>query len=316
MKEDKKSVTKGWLIAGGIVAVLAISTPFIIMGLSATVFNVTDISKLGTIGDFFGGSTVGLLSLASILFVIHTIAIQGKELALTREEFKTGNTTAKVQQIDNAFFNMLSLHHQIVNDIKLSRNKDIYQSRAAIEKLKEIYEDSFGKRYYSLEHIESGFVRWNNNENIRKKYINQIFNEYDSITQEELDEVYQDFHEKYGNVIGHYMRNNYRIVKFIVNNVAKDENDQNEINIKTGREPVIGDKKYYFGMLRAQWSNAEFELILINALYTENHKFKDLILKYDVFDMEDSDNRDPHVFKLKDSMNKFNAYRRLIEVEK
>ena len=44
-------------------------------------------------------------------------------------------------------------------------------------------------------------------------------------------------------------------------------------------------------MLRAQWSNAEFELILINSLYRENHKFKDLIMKYDVLDIEDTENK-------------------------
>ncbi|WP_307311115.1 hypothetical protein [Neobacillus driksii] len=114
MEENDKKLTNGWLIAGGIVIVGAILNPFIIMALSKTNFTVTEIDELGTVGDFFGGTTVGLLSLASILFVIHTIAIQSKELALqrkelslTREEFKTGNLTAKVQQIDNAFFSII-----------------------------------------------------------------------------------------------------------------------------------------------------------------------------------------------------------------
>ncbi|MES9745003.1 putative phage abortive infection protein, partial [Priestia megaterium] len=118
--------------------------------------------------------------------------------------------------------------------------------------------------------------------------------------------------------IGHYMRNNYRIVKFIVNNVANDKEEQEKIKETTGREPIIDDKRYYFGMLRSQWSNAEFELILVNSLYTENHKFKELILKHDVLDMEETNNiqASPEVFKLKESMDKFKAYRKLIEISK
>jgi hypothetical protein len=64
-------------------------------------------------------------------------------------------------------------------------------------------------------------------------------------------------------------------------------------------------------------SNAEFELILINSLYHKNLKFKKLILEYDVLDLEDKENPNSNIFKLKeDSMKKFKAYRKLIEVEK
>ncbi|MDQ0976506.1 hypothetical protein QFZ31_006384 [Neobacillus niacini] len=156
---------------------------------------------------------------------------------------------------------------------------------------------------------------WLDNPIQKKEYNEKIFSNVDTINQEGLDEVYKTFHELYGNQIGHYMRFNYRIVKFIVNNVANDENEQKEILEKYGRETIIGDRRYYFGMLRAQWSNAEFELILINSLYSENRKFKELILKYDVLDIEDTENK-ADTFKLKDSMNKFKAYRKLIEVKK
>ncbi|PEF41028.1 hypothetical protein CN563_19815 [Bacillus sp. AFS026049] len=115
------------------------------------------------------------------------------------------------------------------------------------------------------------------------------------------------------------MRNNYRIVKFIVNNVVDDKKEQISMKKETGREPIIGDKRYYFGTLRAQWSNAEFELILINSLYKENYKFKNLILKYDVLDIKESeknklDKQTPlEGFILKASMSRFKAYRKLIE---
>ncbi|MGG0789261.1 putative phage abortive infection protein [Peribacillus simplex] len=322
MEEEKIEFKSGWSKAGKISIILAILNPFIIMLVSKTGFTVSSIGTLGTVGDFFGGTTVGLLSLASIFFIIHTITIQGEELRLTRDEFITGNTTAKVQQIDNAFFNMLSLHHQIVNNIKLTKGHETYTGREAIEQLKLIYEDMFGLKPFLTKYPGVNKEYWRTLMKDKKvEFLDPIFKNEDTINQESLDEVYKEFHDKYGNSIGHYMRFNYRIVKFIDNNVANDENEQKRIFNETGRETIIGDRRYYFGMLRAQWSNAEFELILINSLYTKNKKFKDLILKYDVLDIKESEKaeQDKHTslerFKLKDSMDKFKPYRSLIEIE-
>lgn len=312
MEGNEKEFKTGWSKAGIIVIILAILNPFFIIWISKTNYTVSGIGTLGTIGDFLGGTTVGLLSLASIFFIIHTIAIQGEELKLTRKEFHTGNTTAKVQQIDNAFFNMLSLHHQIVNGIKINRGSKTYIGREAILTLRNIYEDEIGWKLYSRENPDKGLRSWLEGRREKTQYLDNLFGNFDTINQENLDEVYKEFHNVYGNDIGHYMRNNYRIVKFIVNNVANDEIEQDKIREETGREPIIGDKRYYFGMLRAQWSNAEFELILINSLYKENHKFKDLILRHDVLDIKEATS-DQQTFKLKSSMNKFKAYRSLIE---
>ncbi|MDA2643564.1 MULTISPECIES: putative phage abortive infection protein [Bacillus cereus group] len=290
-----------WIFLGILVIAVAIATPFAILYKLGWKFDYEQFNKLGVVGDFFGGTTVGLFTLASIMFVIAAIVMQKKELALqrielqlTRDEFSIGNNTAKVQQIDNAFFNMLTLHHQIINHISTVEFERIITGREAIVKFKSIYESMLQTKQYSCGN----------------------FNTYDAITQETLDEVYGNFHNEYGNNVGHYMRNNYRIVKFIVNNVAENEEEQQKIKKKTGREPIIGDRRYYFGMLRAQWSNAEFELILINSLYSKNYKFKKLILEYDVLDiLETSQNNntlEPKI-KLKESMQTFIAYASLIE---
>ncbi|MBM7647864.1 uncharacterized protein YdcH (DUF465 family) [Bacillus ectoiniformans] len=323
-KQWYKKKENWWIAIGGLIAVIALSIPFIIMKVSNSKFALKEFQNLGTVGDFFGGTTVGLLSLASITLVTAAIImqkeelrLQRRELKLTRNEFETGNNTAKVQQIDNAFFNMLSLHHQIVNNIKLAEGGDPLTGREAITELKKIYENKFAFRQFKLEYPEEGFRSYAHS-SILKGFTEKIFKNANTITQESLDEVYGDFHAAYGNNIGHYMRNNYRIVKFIVNNVANDEEEQKKIEEETGRKPIIGDKKYYFGMLRAQWSNAEFELILINSLYSENHKFKNLIIKHDVLDIEETQKKDmsQEVFILKESMDKFKAYKKLIEINK
>ncbi|RFB53707.1 hypothetical protein DZB90_24830 [Bacillus thuringiensis] len=291
------------MILGVLAIAVAIATPFAILYELGWKIDYDQFNKLGVVGDFFGGTTVGLFTLASIMFVIAAIVMQKKELALqrielklTRDEFSIGNNTAKVQQIDNAFFNMLSLHHQIINHITTVEFHRTITGREAIVKFKSIYEEMLQSKQYSLGNFET----------------------YDSITQETLDEVYGNFHDKYGNNVGHYMRNNYRIVKFIVNNVAVNEEEQQKIKQITGREPIIGDRRYYFGMLRAQWSNAEFELILINSLYSKNYKFKKLILEYDVLDILETSQNNKTLeskIKLKESMQTFIAYASLIEEE-
>lgn len=311
-----------WIIVGVIVVLIAIGTPFLILFKLGWHLTYHQFEKIGVVGDYFGGTTVGLFTLASILFVIATIVMQKEELKMqrielsqTRKEYETGNNTAKVQQIDNAFYNMLSLLHQIVNNIEISVDYKIkHTGRKAFVNLSNTFQYEFAQKDYLNENPDKGFNDWLSGKTA-KKYMEEFFGREDTISQQTLDEYYEDFHRRFGNDIGHYMRFNYRIVKFIVSNVAENEKEQKEISEKTGRETIIADRRYYLGLLRAQWSNAEFELILINSLYSENRKFKDLILKYDVLDIEITENKSD-IFKLKDSMNKFKAYRKLIEVKK
>lgn len=118
-----------WIILfGGIVAVVGISVPFLIMYFTDQAFVLSNFQNLGVIGDYFGGTTVGLLSLASIIFVTAAIIMQKEELELqrievrkTREEYEITNTTMKKQQFDSIFFNMINLHNNIQNDLKLNR---------------------------------------------------------------------------------------------------------------------------------------------------------------------------------------------------
>lgn len=56
--------------------------------------------------------------------------------------------------------------------------------------------------------------------------MNKFFNTPNGISKERLNEIYKDFHDEYGNAIGDYMRNNYRIFKFIVENVVENEEEQ------------------------------------------------------------------------------------------
>ncbi|TDU16458.1 putative phage abortive infection protein [Bacillus sp. BK450] len=124
-----------WIFVGGIVIVAAISTPLILFIVRNHLDQKT-FEALGPVGDFFGGTTVGLLTLASMLFVIASISMQKKqldmqqdelkmqreELAKTREEFELTNKTLTKQQFESTFFNMINLHHNLWKDLEVRRN--------------------------------------------------------------------------------------------------------------------------------------------------------------------------------------------------
>lgn len=124
-----------WIFVGGIVIVAAISTPLILFIVRNNLDQKT-FEALGPVGDFFGGTTVGLLTLASMLFVIASISMQKKqldmqqdelkmqreELAKTREEFELTNKTLTKQQFESTFFNMINLHHNLWKDLEVRRN--------------------------------------------------------------------------------------------------------------------------------------------------------------------------------------------------
>ncbi|WP_257141550.1 putative phage abortive infection protein [Bacillus wiedmannii] len=319
--EENKN-TEGWAKfftwIGFALVPIAMAMPFIVYH-----FDFSYLEKLGPIGDFIGGTTVTFLTGASVFLLIATNIMQRKELQMSRQsidemvkqtkasveqmtasvqqaeearkETQITNETMKRQQFETTFFNMLTLHHQIVNEIKISyynghfhmTTKQEYVGREAFIKLKSIFESKLAKSVFVSKY--SG-EEWNKNSQREKdEYKNLLLTNSKLVHQEYLNKVYKDIQDEYGNAIGHYMRNNYRIVKFIVENVADNEEEQRRVKKKTGRDMIIGDKRFYLGTLRAQWSNAEFELILINSLYEKNYKFKDLIKKYDVLDIKETD---------------------------
>lgn len=112
------------MLLGGLIAMIAVAVPFAIIYLTKTPYSMDSFGELGSIGDYFGGTTVGLLSLASIIFVTAAVLMQKEELKLqreevqkTRKEYEITNATMRKQQFDSTFFNMINLHHNILKEI-------------------------------------------------------------------------------------------------------------------------------------------------------------------------------------------------------
>lgn len=123
------------VIFGFVIIIVGVVTPFLIMYFNDYKYNLNSFEVLGTVGDFFGGTTVGLFSLASLMFVTAAMFMQKEELKLqrdevkeTRKEYSITNSTMQKQSFNSTFFSMINLHHNILENIKYSNSS----SREAI----------------------------------------------------------------------------------------------------------------------------------------------------------------------------------------
>lgn len=139
---------------GSIIAAIGVLVPFSIICFTKTPYVMGNFVELGPIGDFFGGTTVGLLSLASISFVTAAIVMQKEELKLqreelekTREEYKVTNATMRKQQFDSTFFNMINLHHNILKEISYQESTGRDAIALLFKRVKEEYKSGVLNSY-------------------------------------------------------------------------------------------------------------------------------------------------------------------------
>ncbi len=221
----------------------------------------------GTIGDMFGvvNSLFSGLAFAGIIITIYLqrdeLRLQRNELEQTRNEFITQNNTLRLQRFENTFFSMLSLHHQIVNNIDWSIRKQVDDGtrgwRVATEKIATESISYNGRDVFELHYSEL------------RKQLRQIF------SQDDINATYKIEYIKYQNDFDHYFRNLYRIIKLI---------DSTKLTVTTKPEEEFAEKYKYTSIVRAQLSAYELLWLFYNCL-SENgfEKFKPLIEKYTLF---------------------------------
>ena len=123
MNSPKNTETIEWRIPCLITAVVIL----IWIGSGFVLYKNTE---RGTFGDMFGAvnALFSGLAFAGVIYAIllqrKELSLQRRELELTRAELKgqkiqleNQNKTLQVQNFENTFFQMLMLHHQIVNSI-------------------------------------------------------------------------------------------------------------------------------------------------------------------------------------------------------
>ena len=221
--------------------------------------------NLGPIGDWLGGSSTPFFTLASFFILVAALLAQMAELKATREEFSQQNKEFKeqnkllgIQRFESTFFQMVSLHHQIIN---------------SVENVEEIMD------YSGMQGIRtSAAVVQRGRQVLTKKASNYgILSTQLNQDAEKLVEKFNIFYESNEDILGHYFRNLYHIVMFIDNSreliVYDDQNNINDLETKK-------ERKKYIRILRAQLSTTEMLLLLYNSLTEQGEAFYSLIVEY------------------------------------
>ena len=240
--------------------------------------------KFGQFGDFFGGVAGSIWSLAGIILFyvalkeqredfktnskvlqtqtntleqqIREFELQRDELRETREVFKIQTDTIQIQQFESTFFSLLNLHHQIVNSISHSVQKNKFPNQrhklTESEKQEKIEIAYHGRDV--LELYQKKFIEIYNYKKYNENYSN------DSLL---LTESYEFFFNKFNSDLGHYFRNLYHLFKFVNNS-------------------KVSNKQQYTSLIRAQLSNPELFLLYYNGISNYGNKFLPLMKQYDI----------------------------------
>jgi hypothetical protein len=250
----------------------------------------------GTFGDMFGGLNT-LFSGFAFLGIIITILLQKKdlklqsdELKLTRKEFEIQNDTLKTQKFENTFFNLLNIHHQIVENIDCDVEKEKKY------KVKRGYKNPFldsnkiGSFFPKDEEdrvIEYNIITLKGRDFFEYKYF-LLQKQLQRNPEIEINEIYTIFFTTVNSDLGHYFRNLYRIIKMIDDTkfIANSNLDSDFELTKDDKqiETLNYEIQYrYTSILRSQLSDYEILWLFYNCI-TDNgkEKFKPLIIKYKI----------------------------------
>lgn len=249
-----------------------------------------DSGKIAEFGDFFGGIIGSVWALAGVILFyvalqeqrkdieinrtalekqIQEFELQRVELGETRKVFEEQAQTLKVQRFENTFFQLLNLHHEIVNNLQLKINYDDkeYDKREvfkiSVHTIRNYFNGYDTKYKYNSETKENELI---------KRYDLNDLNEVEKITNEAYSYYY--FVET-NQLLSHYFRSIYHIFKFI------------------SQTDLIGEKQkqFYATLLRAQLSSDELFLIFYNSLHPDlgYPNFLFLIKKFDILQNFDFD---------------------------
>lgn len=192
--------------------------------------------KGGVFGDFFGGVLNPILTFLTFFGLIVTIVIQRQELKLARVEFEKTANALNIQAIETTFFNILDLHHKIVDNSKID--------------LKEIEEKNALK---SMTNLAQGLIASNlkiSNEKVfyGRNTFEAILNfiTHDTSSPKEVLKRYQTIQNEYNHILGHYFKNLYQALK-VIDNYSEDTLSNNE--------------KHKYSIINKRISNIIFKLL-------------------------------------------------------
>lgn len=270
---------------------------FVWVGFAVGIFSIimfyyTNTEKgfgLNLLGDFLSGAVASIWSLAGLFFIY--VAFLGQkqqllnqqleimysqlevkytrlELAGQKLEMKEQNETLKLQKFENTFFNLLSLHHQIVDGIDEIEAKETSKGRTDLLKERSSFASHINKNENrTIEHITI------KGRDVFKNSYQYLMNRIESKPEITFLDNYTVVYSTVQTDFGHYFRNLYRIIKFICETQFTEDKTENfKIQYK------------YTSMVRAQLSDYELLWLFYNCLSSNGiEKFKPYIEKFALF---------------------------------
>lgn len=248
----------------------------------------------GVIGDTIGGITAPFFNLLGSILVYVALRAQIDANKQINDQFIKQEKDNTRRDFENTFFQMLQIHHQIVDTMDLELGelmqeviKDLrtqgyigdWDSSKVPKDLTVTSRDVF-KRTYNFfnellnrafvmkklrqEAYEAALKKTNTNATVTPP---QITLKNDN---EILEMVYIAIYKKLDSDLGHYFRNLYRIIKIIEEQDFKEEEKWKVAKLKYD----------YASIVRAQLSDYEVYLLFYNGLIFGKEKFKPLMEKY------------------------------------
>jgi len=202
----------------------------------------------GTFGDYIGGIASPILSFLALIAILITLRYQRQELEKTFQSQKDEKKNAQHLLFTQTIFNMLRLHNEIVENIQ---HGNATRSRSAFKKIFQKCE------------LQIVFDKPDPDGDRKLK---------DSVSIDDIEQGYPEFMKNFGDQVGHYFKNLYRIFKYIDKPHEVEPIDEKLISTEK--------KLFYSGLIRAQLSNYEVALLFYQSIWSEASKFQEYIDKY------------------------------------
>lgn len=320
-KENKiKITTKFWSVL-----LLAACMYLITVALNHTIDFITnadrintEYDKVGPYGDLIGGVLNPVVAFIGIVAASLAFYVQYRANQLIQEQFDEQKRIDYRQNFETTFFNMLTMHHQFVENIDVSlvdvtssdldaytkKNKE-YSYFNDSEVVKEAFtsSDAFNRSLFLLmivlidDLIFSNAIENNTYSDTEFQDYKIDFNKIEVFevstikmnnvkVKTKFMSIYFDIYEGLSTDFGHYFRNLYRIVKII---------DERKFSSDKVEDYKI--KYSYTSILRAQLSDDEIKWLFFNCISNlGNEKFKPLLEKYSLLKILADNQQTPIIF--------------------
>jgi|GEM_PF-3228153 len=261
----------------------------------------------GTFGDMFGAAN-SIFSAFAVIGVAYSVAMQRKELSLTREDrddtrsiLKDQQDNLKRQRFETTFFNLFAAFNAIADAMDISYARPKYDTTKELMELTDeqvlslvpdtkVVVSAKGRGAFEELLIRLGmFFRSHETNSMKRDLGDSTGDGFEDALRPPTDiyqRAYRAFFKEQGDEVGRYFRSLYTILNFIDTGLNPDK-DADEEKIQEIEE----QKKFYFKLLRAQLSQHESTFLALNYVspFTTD-KFNDLVVEYGMAKNADRNN--------------------------